>query len=72
MHFFIVPHFELFYDLDIILIENTRFEDIDGNKESSCDEDLSKYWASLGDIFINDAFGTIHRAHASNVGIVQV
>jgi len=53
----------------ILLIENTRFEDIDGKKESSCDEELSKYWASLGDIFINDAYGTSHRAHASNVGI---
>ena len=52
-----------------ILLENTRFEDLDGKKESSCDEELSKYWASLGDIFINDAFGSIHRAHASNCGI---
>ena len=52
-----------------ILLENTRFEDLDGKKESSCDEELSKYWASLGDIFINDAFGCIHRCHASNVGI---
>lgn len=54
---------------DIILVENTRFEDYPDKKESSCDEDLGKYWASLGDIFINDAFGTCHRAHASNVGI---
>ena len=54
---------------DILLIQNTRYEDLDGKKESSCDEELSKYWASLGDVFINDAFGTIHRAHASNVGI---
>lgn len=56
---------------DIILIENTRFEDVPGKKESSNDEELGKYWASLGDIFINDAFGTAHRAHASNVGIAS-
>ncbi len=54
---------------DVILIENTRFEDLPNKKESNCDEKLSKYWASLGDIFINDAFGTIHRTHASNYGI---
>lgn len=56
---------------DILLIENTRFEDLDGKKESSNDPELGKYWASLGDIFINDAFGTCHRAHASNVGIAS-
>lgn len=56
---------------DIILLENTRYEDLDGKKESSNQEELGKYWASLGDIFINDAFGTIHRAHASNVGIAS-
>ena len=56
---------------DIILIQNTRYEDLDGKKESSNDEELGNYWASLGDIFINDAFGTIHRAHASNVGIAS-
>lgn len=56
---------------DVILIENTRFEDLNGNLESGNDEDLAKYWASLGDIFINDAFGTIHRSHASNVGIAS-
>ena len=56
---------------DILLIENTRYEDLDGKKESSNDPELGKYWASLGDIFINDAFGTCHRAHASNVGIAS-
>ena len=56
---------------DIILVENTRFEDLDGKKESSNDEELGSYWASLGDIFINDAFGTSHRSHASNVGIAS-
>ena len=54
---------------EVLLIENTRFEDLNGNKESGCDSELAKYWASLGDIFINDAYGTCHRAHASNVGI---
>ena len=57
---------------EILLVENTRFEDLDGKKESSNDEELGKYWASLGDIFINDAFGTCHRAHASNVGIASI
>ena len=56
---------------DIILVENTRFEDLNGKLESTNDEELGKYWASLGDIFINDAFGTCHRAHASNVGIAK-
>lgn len=56
---------------DVILIENTRFEDLDGKKESKNDSQLAKYWASLGDVFINDAFGTIHRSHASNVGIEE-
>lgn len=53
----------------IILLENTRFEDLDKEKESQNNKALAKKWASLGDIFINDAFGCIHRAHASNVGI---
>ena len=56
---------------DVLLIENTRYEDYPNKLESSCDEELSKYWASLGDIFINDAYGTCHRAHASNVGIAK-
>ena len=54
---------------DVLLVQNTRYEDLDGNKESGNDPELGAYWASLGDIFINDAFGTCHRAHASNVGI---
>lgn len=57
---------------EVILVENTRFEDVPYKLESSCDEELSKYWASLGDIFINDAYGTCHRAHASNVGIAKI
>lgn len=56
---------------DILLVQNTRFEDVDNKKESRNDEELGKYWSSLGDFFINDAFGTIHRSHASNVGIAS-
>ena len=56
-------------DKDIVLIQNTRYEDLEGKKESGCDMELAKYWASLGEVFVNDAFGTLHRAHASNVGI---
>ena len=56
---------------DVILLQNTRYEDYPDKKESSNDLELGKYWASLGDIFINDAFGTCHRAHASNVGIAN-
>ncbi len=57
-------------DGQVLLVENTRFEDVVGKKESKNDPELGKYWASLGDgIFVNDAFGTAHRAHASNVGI---
>ncbi|MBF0786713.1 MULTISPECIES: phosphoglycerate kinase [unclassified Streptococcus] len=57
-------------DGQVLLVENTRFEDVDGKKESKNDAELGQYWASLGDgIFVNDAFGTAHRAHASNVGI---
>ena len=56
-------------DGEIMMFENTRFEDLNGKKESKNDPELGKYWASLGDVFVNDAFGTAHRAHASNVGI---
>ena len=54
---------------DVILMQNTRYEDLEGKKESKNDAELGEYWASLGEVFINDAFGTIHRAHASNCGI---
>lgn len=54
---------------EVLLIENTRFEDIDGDKESKCNKVLAKYWASLGDIFINDAYAVSHRSHASVTGI---
>ncbi len=52
---------------EVLLFENTRFE----KGETKNDPELGKYWASLGDVYINDAFGTAHRAHASNVGIAQ-
>ena len=56
---------------EVLLVENTRFEDLPDKLESSCDEELGKYWARLGNIFINDAYGTCHRAHASNVGVAK-
>ena len=58
---------------DVLLVQNTRYEDVkDGEyvkRESGNDPELGKYWASLGDVFVNDAFGTAHRKHGSNVGI---
>ena len=54
-------------DSEIMLFENTRFE----KGETKNDPELGKYWASLGDVFVNDAFGTAHRAHASNKGIAS-
>lgn len=57
---------------EVLLIENTRYEDVPNKLESNCDKNLSEYWASLGDIFINDAYGTCHRVHASNVGIAEL
>ncbi|MEI3529559.1 MAG: phosphoglycerate kinase [Bacilli bacterium] len=56
---------------DILLIENTRYEDIEGKKESNNDSELGEYWANLADLYVNDAFGTCHRSHASNVGIAS-
>lgn len=56
---------------EVLLVENTRFEDLNDKKESNCDLELSKYWASLGDIFINDAYASSHRSHASVVGIAK-
>ena len=54
---------------EILVVENTRYEDYPKKMESSCDESLSKYWADLGDIFVLDAFGSAHRCHASTYGI---
>ena len=56
---------------EVIMFQNTRWEDLNNKAESKNNDELGKYWASLGDVFINDAFGTAHRAHASNVGIAS-
>lgn len=56
---------------EILLIENTRFADFPDKKESSCDLKLAQYWASLADVFIDDAFGLSHRRHASNYGVTK-
>ena len=50
---------------DVVLMQNTRYE----KGESKNDEELGKYWASLADLYVSDAFGSVHRAHASTVGI---
>jgi len=52
---------------DVVLLENTRFHP----GETKNDDDLAKQLASLGDVFVNDAFGTAHRAHASTVGVTK-
>ncbi|NNF14716.1 MAG: phosphoglycerate kinase [Gemmatimonadetes bacterium] len=51
----------------VVLLENTRFHP----GETENDPELSASWADLGDIFVNDAFGTAHRAHASTAGLAQ-
>ena len=56
---------------EVILLENTRFMDIYEKKESGNDLSLAEYWASLGEVYINDAFGSMHRAHASTAGIAK-
>ena len=62
-------------DGQVLLVENTRFEDVVNGEQvkrkSGNDPELGKYWASLGDVYVNDAFGTAHRSHASNVGIAS-
>src|SRR5699024_3944383 len=55
---------------EVLLVENTRFEYLNGKKESKNDEALGKYWASLGEVFVNDAFGTAHSSHDSYDGIL--
>ena len=50
---------------EIVLMQNTRYE----KGESKNDPELGAYWASLGEVFVEDAFGSVHRAHASTVGI---
>ena len=54
-------------DGDILLMQNTRYE----KGESKNDPELSKYWASLADLYVSDAFGSVHRAHASTVGVAD-
>ena len=54
---------------DILLLENTRVMDYPNKLESNCDEALSLYWSSLGEVYILDAFASSHRAHASTTGI---
>ena len=54
---------------EVVMFQNTRYEDLNGKKESKNDPELGAYWASLGDVFVNDAFGTAHRDAASNTGI---
>ncbi len=54
-------------DGDVMLLENTRFE----KGETKNDAELSKALASMADIFVNDAFGTAHRAHASTAGVAD-
>lgn len=53
---------------EIILMQNTRYE----KGESKNDPELSAYWAKLGDLFVTDAFGSVHRAHSSTVGIAEI
>ena len=60
----------VFDNSKLVLHENTRFYDVN-SLESSNDESLAKYFASLGEVFINDAFATSHRKHASNYGITK-
>ena len=55
-------------DGEIVLVQNTRYE----KGESKNDPDLAKYWAGLGDLYVSDAFGSVHRAHASTVGIPSI
>lgn len=56
---------------EVILLENTRFMDYPEKLESSNNLELAKFWASLGEVYINDAFGSMHRAHASTAGICK-
>ncbi|MCI8394897.1 MAG: phosphoglycerate kinase [Bacilli bacterium] len=60
---------ELLKPQEILILENTRFLDLPNRLESSCDAQLSMFWASLGDVFVNDAFASSHRRHASTYGI---
>lgn len=54
---------------EIILLENVRYCDYPEKLESNNDINLAKYWSSFGDVFVVDAFGSLHRSHASVAGI---
>lgn len=56
---------------ELILLENTRFEDLNGNLESENDPQLALYWSELGEIYCLDAFASAHRKHASTYGIAD-
>lgn len=56
---------------EIMVLENTRFEDVPQKLESGNDPQLAMYWAGLADVFCLDAFGSAHRAHASTYGIAK-
>ncbi len=56
---------------EILMLENTRFQDVPSHLESDCDAQLAGFWASLADVFVNDAFASSHRRHASTYGIAK-
>jgi phosphoglycerate kinase len=56
---------------DIMVLENTRFEDVPNKLESGNDTQLAMYWAGLADIYCLDAFGSAHRKHASTYGVAN-
>ena len=62
---------DLMLPRDILMLENTRFLDVPNKLESNCDAQISSFFASLADVFVNDAFASSHRAHASVVGITK-
>ena len=65
----VVKRVQVMKPKEILMLENTRFMDYPNKLESKCDAQLSLFWANLGDVFVNDAFATAHRKHASTYGI---
>jgi len=57
---------------EIMVLENTRYEDVPNKLESGNDPQLSNYWASLADIYCLDGFGSAHRKHASTYGVAKL
>lgn len=55
----------------IVLLENTRITDVPEKVESANDLELAKFWSTLGDVYVNDAFASLHRAHSSTAGIAK-